>query len=117
MRIVHIIFCVLLLLFTAVQYNDPDFYLWMPIYIVPALWNGIAAFKPTQLQNGSARTALMVCIVFALIGTALYWPQDEGFWRKEVYQQSESAREGMGMMIATLGLLMALPATGRRRVT
>ena len=32
MKIVNIVLCVLFLLFLAVQYNDPDPYLWMPIY-------------------------------------------------------------------------------------
>ena len=117
MKIVHILICLMLVLFTAVQYNDPDFYLWMPIYIIPALWNGYAAFKPARIQNISARSALVVCIALALAGTAYYWPTDEGFWRQEVYWQSEQAREGMGMMIAAIALLVALPATARRRTT
>ena len=33
MRLFNIIFIVLFVLFAAVQYNDPDPYLWMPIYL------------------------------------------------------------------------------------
>lgn len=36
MKIFNIIFIVLFILFAAVQYNDPDPYLWMPIYLYAA---------------------------------------------------------------------------------
>ena len=32
MKILNIILCIMFLLFLGVQYNDPDPYLWMPIY-------------------------------------------------------------------------------------
>ena len=37
MKIFNIIFCIVFVLFAAVQYNDPDPYLWVPIYLYPAL--------------------------------------------------------------------------------
>lgn len=37
MKIFNIIFCVVFILFAVVQYNDPDPYLWIPIYLYPAL--------------------------------------------------------------------------------
>ena len=37
MKIFNIFFCVVFILFAVVQYNDPDAYLWMPIYLYPAL--------------------------------------------------------------------------------
>jgi len=37
MKIFNIIFCVLFVLFAALQYNDPDPYLWMPIYLYTAV--------------------------------------------------------------------------------
>jgi hypothetical protein len=33
MKIFNIFFCVVFILFAAVQYNDPDPYVWMPIYL------------------------------------------------------------------------------------
>ena len=32
------------------------------------------------------------------------WPTEAGFWQREVWWNSELAREGMGMMIVTLAL-------------
>jgi hypothetical protein len=115
MRFIYIVLCLLFVLFTGVQYNDPDFYIWMPIYIVPAIWAGLAAFKPEPLRTGPARGLLALCIVLAFAASAWYWPTAEGFWRQEVYWESETSREGMGMMIATIALLLILPATRARR--
>src|SRR4051812_35591517 len=36
MKIFNIFFCVVFILFAAVQYNDPDPYVWMPIYLYAA---------------------------------------------------------------------------------
>lgn len=33
MKVFNIIFCFLFILFAALQYNDPDPYVWMPIYL------------------------------------------------------------------------------------
>ena len=36
MKTFNIVFAVLFVLFAALQYNDPDPYLWIPIYLYPA---------------------------------------------------------------------------------
>jgi hypothetical protein len=37
MKIFNIFFCIVFILFAAVQYNDPDPYVWMPIYLYAAV--------------------------------------------------------------------------------
>jgi hypothetical protein len=37
MKAFNIFFILVFILFAAVQYNDPDPYLWMPIYLFPAV--------------------------------------------------------------------------------
>lgn len=37
MKIFNIVFILVFILFAAVQYNDPDPYLWIPIYLYPAV--------------------------------------------------------------------------------
>jgi hypothetical protein len=37
LKIFHIFFTVIFLLFAAVQYNDPDAPVWIPIYLYPAV--------------------------------------------------------------------------------
>ena len=46
MRTVYILLGLLMVAFAAVQYNDPDGPLWAAIYLVPAVWALLAAFKP-----------------------------------------------------------------------
>jgi hypothetical protein len=37
MKIFNLIFCILFILFAALQYNDPDPWLWIPIYLFAAV--------------------------------------------------------------------------------
>ena len=37
MTFFNIFFCIVFILFAVVQYNDPDPFLWVPIYLYPAL--------------------------------------------------------------------------------
>lgn len=36
LKLFNIFFCIIFILFAAVQYNDPDPYIWMPIYLYTA---------------------------------------------------------------------------------
>ena len=37
MKLFNVLFCFIFILFAALQYNDPDPYLWMPIYLYTAV--------------------------------------------------------------------------------
>ena len=115
MKILNIALCVLLLLFVAVQYNDPDGPLWMVIYGVPALWAALAAFRPAALGRGLPAALLGLCLLAALAATAYYWPTVPGWWHQEVWWQEETAREGMGVMLVLLTLAVACATAWRRR--
>ena len=55
MKVFNIVFIVLFILFAAVQYNDPDPYLWMPIYLYAAFlcWQAIKKkYNPTLYVIG-----------------------------------------------------------------
>jgi len=114
MRIVSAVFCILMILFVVVQYNDPDALLWSVIYGVAGVWCGIAAFRPAQLASDWGRPALLITLVLAAGGVAWYWPKTPGFWHQEVWWVTETAREGMGMMIAFLAVGVAW-LVGRRQ--
>lgn len=43
MKIFNYFFIIVFILFAAVQYNDPDPYVWMPIYLFPAVLCFLAA--------------------------------------------------------------------------
>ena len=51
MRAVNIVLSVILLLFAALQYNDPDWYYWGLVYLLAAGWSALAALAPQRLQS------------------------------------------------------------------
>jgi hypothetical protein len=116
MRYVFSVLAVLMLLAAAVQYDDPDGPLWMAYYGVPAIWCALAAFRPELVASSSARALLGVSLVAALGLMIWYWPPVAGFWHETVWRMgmtdpeaariAEQAREGMGMMIVAVVLLV-----------
>ncbi|MEC5292277.1 transmembrane 220 family protein [Aurantimonas sp. C2-6-R+9] len=118
MRVINGVFCVILVLFVAVQYNDPDAPLWMLMYGVAAFWCGAAAFRPFWLAHSPARELLASSVVIGLALMVWYWPETPGFWKEEVWWNTETAREGMGVMIAFAGVVVAaIPLLKRLRVS
>jgi hypothetical protein len=107
MRIVSGIFCLIMLLFAAVQFNDPDVLHWALIYGIVALFCGLAAYRPALILEGWGRRLLVMCLALGAIGVVWYFPKTPGFWQTEVWWVTETAREGMGMMVAFAALLVA----------
>jgi hypothetical protein len=107
MRIVSGICCFLMLLFAFVQVNDPDVLNWVLIYGIVALWCGLAAFRPAMIKDGWGRRLLVLCLALGAIGVVWYFPKTPGFWQTEVWWITETAREGMGMMVAFAALTVA----------
>lgn len=107
LRAVSMVLGLLMLLFIVVQYNDPDGLFWMGIYLIPAAWAICAALKPTWLKYGVSRLLLLLSILAAMALTYYYWPKTSGWWKQEIWWEVETAREGMGMMIVTVVLLVA----------
>lgn len=117
MRIVSGLFFVAMVLFTVVQFNDPDVLHWALIYSTAAVWCGLAAFRPELTLGILARRLLLVCLVLAAIGTFWYFPKTPAFWKTEVWWVTETAREGMGMMIAFVAIGVAWLAGRKHAVT
>lgn len=65
---IHKIIAFLLILCAAVQYNDPDFYIWMPVYLVAAIFiiGYVRGWNNTML-------GLSLCAIYAL-GMLTYSP-------------------------------------------
>jgi hypothetical protein len=114
MRYVHIVLGLLMVAFAAVQYNDPDALLWIVIYLVPAAWAFAAAFRLAQVRSLAGERLLWLSVAIGAATTVYYWPTVPGFWRKEVWWVEETAREGMGVMIA-LAVLVVVLATALPR--
>jgi hypothetical protein len=83
---------VLLALFTIVQYNDPDAIPWVPIYGLPTIWAGFAAYRPSAFAHNQLFLGLFGLNILAVGAGAIYmWPSEVSTWwgREEV-------REGLG---------------------
>jgi hypothetical protein len=99
--------CLLMLLFMAVQYNDPDGLLWIGVYSVPAIWSAVSAFRPRLYRQAPVYAALLSSVVVSLAVMVHFWPTSAGFWNKAVWYEVETAREGMGMMIVVWVILLS----------
>lgn len=108
MKFVFIILMLLMILFMAVQINDPDGLMWVVVYAIPAFWCGLASFLPARFFEIWVRLALMVCIIIALAGVVWFWPLTPRFWTKDVWYNVETAREGLGLMIVVVVLMQVL---------
>ncbi len=106
MRIVNGVLCLLLILFTVVQYNDPDYLLWGLIYGIGAVFTGLAAYRPGLFASPRLATVFALFLAASFGGVYYYWPATPGWWMKDVWWETETAREGMGMMIVTVALLI-----------
>ncbi|MEM8947755.1 MAG: transmembrane 220 family protein [Pseudomonadota bacterium] len=106
MRAINGLFCLILVVFALVQFDDPDFLFWFVIYGLAAIWCGLAAFIPEVLTtHGTLRASFLLCLIGALAGTVYFWPTGADWWTKEVIWDNELVREGLGMVIVTIGLL------------
>ena len=115
MKYLNIVVLILMVLFAAVQYNDPDGPLWVAIYMVPAVWAGLVAFKLDMAAGNKAFTAIVVCLIGYVAVMVYYWPTTPGFWHREVWWETETAREGMGAMIAAFAIAIAFLTVWRHR--
>ena len=116
MRYLNILLGLAMVGFAAVQYNDPDLLLWAGYYAVPAAWAFMAAFRLDVLRTPLGARLQWVSLAVWLGLVIFHWPAMPNFWRQEVFMAEETAREGMGLMIAWLVLLIAW-ATARTRLT
>ncbi|AKD56361.1 transmembrane 220 family protein [Spirosoma radiotolerans] len=114
-KTVSIIFGLLFILFAAVQYNDPDPEVWVPIY-------GLAAIACFMAYAGLGKWWFFVGMAVMYVVAAVYqWPPVfEGFLFSEVGMRSmniEMAREAGGLAICAviMGVLAVLVRQPIRR--
>lgn len=113
MKILNIIFCILFVLSAALQYNDPDPYLWIPIYLVPA-WFCFQAVKGRYYPAAYAVVSVLLVAyaVFLLVSNngVISWATEH---EAENIAQSmkatrpwiESTREFFGLLIILISIL------------
>lgn len=117
MKILAGLLFLLMLAFAAVQWNDPDGPLWAAIYAVPAVLMLVVVLRSSLLSSVAGKLIVGFIVLALLIATVLAWPQQDAFWTRDVWWEEETAREGMGLLIALLVSCVAIPAAlVRRRV-
>lgn len=114
MRIFNIVFIFLFIIFAVLQYNDPDPYIWMPIYLY-------AAFLCYQaLQHRYSKALYIIGLVVYLIYGAWLFFDKVGVldWMEEHHSESlvqsmqaskpwiEESREFFGLVIVIAVLLI-----------
>jgi len=117
MRVLCFVLALLMLLFAAVQFNDPDGPKWMVIYGIPAALALLCCFRPEVYHSPLLQGLLLLCTLAAFGGMIYYWPKSEKWWTQEVWWEVETAREGMGLMIIVVVLALVFVAQYRLRKT
>lgn len=114
MKILALALLLLMVTFAVVQWNDADGAFWAAVYALPAALMGIVLLKPSWLAQTAGRSLFAVLIAAFVVGTVVFWPDQPQFWTKDVWWEEETAREGLGMLIALLVSAVALPTVLRR---
>lgn len=107
MKYLSLFISAVLVLFAVAQYNDPDGLWWVVVYIIPAVWTVVIAFHPELARRGTVMSLLIFCLLAAVAATIYYWPSMPDWWQLQVWWEQETAREGMGVMIVLIAMLMA----------
>ena len=110
MRTVHVVLCGILLLFAALQYNDPDWYYWGPVYLLAAVWSLLAGLAPQLMRSLLiARIGAPLSIVLFLLGFGSLATQLGPGWI-----HNEEARESLGYLICAATTALAVWDARRR---
>ncbi|WP_282456675.1 transmembrane 220 family protein [Chitinophaga sedimenti] len=123
MKVFNIFFTLIFILFAALQYNDPDPWLWMPIYGYGALMCGLAATD--RYYRGAYLSGIFLYLVYA---SYLFFTKDGVVdWATNHDAQNiaetmkaekpwiEDTREFFGLLILIIALLINYIYAGRRQ--
>lgn len=117
MRWATLLALLVMLLFAAFQYNDPDPLLWIVLYGVVAAWCALALVRPGLLRSTPAlRWLALASLAVYLVG--FLWEiqaySSEFLSRSMMAPGVETTREAFGLLICALVTAYVLWADGRR---
>ena len=123
MRLFNLIFAVLFVLFAVLQYNDPDPYIWGPIYLY-------AAWLCWQAAKGKyfPKAYIFGLVAYGIYAAWLFFDKD-GVWSWATEHQRENlvqtmkaekpwveeTREFGGLLIASAALIWNLIASRKKK--
>jgi hypothetical protein len=106
--------CALFLVSVGVQYNDPDPWLWMPIYGLAAALAALAAAGRLPFRANAAALALFL-VLFALWAPSLLGARAEAFEHWHMLSPGdEESREAGGLALCALWSAVQTLAARRR---
>ena len=123
MRIFNIFFIVLFILFAALQYNDPDPYIWIPIYLYAAFlcYRAIKKhYNPILYGVGFVMLSLYAAYLFFDKTGLLNWAEKHGAENiaqtmKATKPWIEETREFGGLAIVLIVMAINLFSLRRRK--
>jgi Transmembrane family 220, helix len=123
MKIFNIFFCIVFIIFAALQYNDPDPYVWVPIYLYAAILCALAAanrFYPAFYAAGILVYLIYAVYKFFCKDGVLDWihfhnSENIAETMKATRPWIEETREFFGLMILIVVLLINW-VYGRRKI-
>lgn len=123
MKIFNVVFCVLFVLFAALQWNDPDPYIWATIYLYAAVFCLLAAVG--KYYKGWYLFGIVGCLGYAVY---LFFAKDGVLsWMTEHQAENiagsmkaakpwiEDTREFFGLFIIIIVLLVNFVNTSQKR--
>jgi H+/Cl- antiporter ClcA len=125
MRIFNLIFCLIFIFFAALQYNDPDPYVWIPIYMYGAVLCWLVfrdKFYPTAYWIGIVIYAAYAVYLFFEKDGVLDWYKDHNSENlvqsmKATKPWIEATREFLGLLILIVVLLANYIYAKRKRLS
>ncbi len=123
LKIFNIFFCITFIFFAALQYNDPDPYLWMPIYLYAAVLCWLAfrnKYYPRAYLLGIAVYAIYATYKFFDENGVWDWATKHNFANITETMQAEKpwveeTREFFGLVILIVVLLIDYFNAKRRK--
>ncbi len=123
MKIFNILFCIIFLISAALQYNDPDPWVWIPIYLYGAILCWLAfrnKFYPTAYIIGIIGFTAYAVYFFFTENGVLDWIQKHNaeniaMSMKATKPWIEDTREFFGLVILILALLVNLLYAKKKR--
>lgn len=112
MKVFNIIFCLIFIAFAALQYNDPDPYVWMPLYLYTAVlcWQAAKGryYKKAYIAGITIYSVYAIYLVFDQNGLldwlSLHHAENIAETMKAEQPWIEQSREFFGLIILIIVL-------------
>jgi hypothetical protein len=124
MKIFNLVFALIFLVFAGLQYNDPDPYVWMPIYLYGTVlcWFAFRGrYYPTAMIVGIALYALYGLYLFFTNNGVMDWfskhhAENIAHEMKAATPWIEDTREFFGLCIVSFVFVVDILYARRRKV-